>query len=62
MLFYLNMKRNASEILESQRQETENKLLELREIQNLVNPIREIFSSGVGFKYFWYVTSQRLAN
>ena len=47
MLFYLKMKRNASEILESQQRETKNKLKELRQMQNLVDPIREIFSSGV---------------
>jgi D-glycero-alpha-D-manno-heptose-7-phosphate kinase len=52
MLFYLNMKRNASEILESQQQETLSKFSELREIQSLVNPIREVFSSGVGFNTF----------
>lgn len=52
MLFYLNMKRNSSEILESQQQVTENKLIELREIQSLVNPIREIFSSGTSFNTF----------
>jgi D-glycero-alpha-D-manno-heptose-7-phosphate kinase len=52
MLFYLNIKRNASDILESQQQETENKLLELREIQSLVNPIRDVFSSGVALNTF----------
>ena len=52
MLFYLNIKRDASKILESQQQETVNKLSELREIQSLVNPIREVFSSGVGFNNF----------
>ncbi|MDC0092761.1 GHMP kinase [Alphaproteobacteria bacterium] len=52
LLFYLNIKRNASVILESQQKETENKLNELRDIQSLVNPIRDIFSSGVGFNTF----------
>ena len=52
MLFYLNIKRDASKILESQKQETVSKLSELRGIQSLVNPIREVFSSGVGFNNF----------
>jgi D-glycero-alpha-D-manno-heptose-7-phosphate kinase len=52
MLFYLEMKRNASEILESQQRETISKLSELREMQSLVDPIREVFSSGVGFNAF----------
>jgi D-glycero-alpha-D-manno-heptose-7-phosphate kinase len=52
MLFYLEMKRNASEILKSQQRETISKLSELREMQSLVDPIREVFSSGVGFNAF----------
>ena len=52
MLFYLNIKRDASVILKSQEKETESKFNELREIQGLVNPIRDIFSSGVGFNTF----------
>lgn len=52
MLFYLNIKRNASEILETQQQQTGNKLDELREIQNLVDPIREAFSTGDGLNKF----------
>jgi D-glycero-alpha-D-manno-heptose-7-phosphate kinase len=47
LLFYLEMKRNASEILSSQQRETKNKLNELRQMQKLVDPIREVFSSGV---------------
>lgn len=46
MLFYLDMKRDASEILATQQHETKNKLIELRELQNLVEPIRTIFSNG----------------
>ena len=52
MLFYLKMKRNASEILESQQRETKSKLIELRKMQSLVDPIREVFSSGIGFNAF----------
>ena len=52
MLFYLNIKRNASEILSSQQRETKNKIVELRELQKLVDPIRNVFSSGVGFNAF----------
>ena len=52
MLFYLKMKRNASEILESQQRETKSKLFELRKMQSLVDPIRDVFSSGVGLNLF----------
>jgi len=52
MLFYLKMKRNASEILESQQLETKSKLFELRKMQSLVDPIREVFSSGIGLNAF----------
>ena len=52
MLFYLKMKRDASEILESQQRETKSKLFELRQMQSLVDPIREVFSSGVGLNAF----------
>ena len=52
MLFYLKSKRDASKILESQQRETKSKLFELRQMQSLVDPIREVFSSGVGLNAF----------
>ena len=65
MLFYLKSKRDASKILESQQRETQNKLNELRSIKNLVDPLREIFSTGVNVNNFgkildkgWKIKSQ----
>jgi D-glycero-alpha-D-manno-heptose-7-phosphate kinase len=46
LLFYLKSKRDASKILESQERETQNKMKELRELKDLVDPLREIFSIG----------------
>jgi D-glycero-alpha-D-manno-heptose-7-phosphate kinase len=58
MLFYLKTKRDASKILESQQRETKNKLKELKQLQNLVDPIRNIFSSGVNLKNFGEILHQ----
>jgi D-glycero-alpha-D-manno-heptose-7-phosphate kinase len=58
MLFYLKTKRDASKILESQQRETKNKLKELRQLQNLVDPIRNVFSSGVNLKNFGEILHQ----
>lgn len=46
LLFYLKNKRNASNILKIQQQETHNKLNSLREMKNMVEPLSNIFSSG----------------
>jgi D-glycero-alpha-D-manno-heptose-7-phosphate kinase len=46
LLFYTNLKRNASDILESQNRETPNKQDVLKKMKNLVTPLREILSSG----------------
>ena len=46
LLFYLKTKRDASKILKTQQQETQNKLNCLRELQDLVSPIRNIFSNS----------------
>ena len=45
-LFYTKVKRNASEILESQAEATPNKRNELTQIKNFVYPLRDIISSG----------------
>ena len=65
MLFYLKSKRDASRILESQQRETQNKLNELRNLKNLVEPLREIFSTGLQTNNFgeildkgWMIKSQ----
>jgi D-glycero-alpha-D-manno-heptose-7-phosphate kinase len=46
LLFYTSMKRDASEILVSQNRETPNKMDVLRQMKDLVKPLREILSSG----------------
>jgi D-glycero-alpha-D-manno-heptose-7-phosphate kinase len=48
LLFYLKTKRDASKILITQQQETRNKLDFLRELQDLVPPMRNIFSNSKG--------------
>ena len=46
LLFYTTKKRNASEILKVQDQVTPNKLSVLRQMKNLVEPLREVILSG----------------
>ena len=46
LLFYLKTKRDASKILITQQQETQNKRNNLRELQDLVVPLRNIFSNS----------------
>ena len=46
LLFYTKLKRDASEVLESQNRETLNKLDVLRKMKNLVSPLREVLSAG----------------
>jgi len=46
LLFFTGLKRDASEILDSQNRETPNKMDVLRKMKNLVNPLREVFSSA----------------
>jgi D-glycero-alpha-D-manno-heptose-7-phosphate kinase len=46
LLFYTKLKRDASEILESQNRETPKKLDVLKQMKNLVTPLREVLSSG----------------
>jgi D-glycero-alpha-D-manno-heptose-7-phosphate kinase len=48
LLFYLKSKRDASNILITQQQETQNKLNYLRELKDLVFPFRNIFSNWSG--------------
>jgi D-glycero-alpha-D-manno-heptose-7-phosphate kinase len=58
MLFYLVMKRNASDILETQQRETQNKRKDLRELQKLIAPLRQIFSDGKNLNQFGEVLHQ----
>jgi len=58
MLFYLKTKRDASEILTIQQQETQNKRNNLRELKNLVDPLCEIFSSGMDLSQFGSILDQ----
>lgn len=46
LIFFTKLKRDASEVLESQNRETPNKLDVLRKMKNLVRPLREVLSSG----------------
>jgi len=46
LMFYTSVKRNASDILKKQNVETTSKRKDLREMKKLVNPLREIISSG----------------
>jgi len=48
LLFYLKTKRDASKILITQQQETQNKLHCLRELQDIVAPMCNIFSNSSG--------------
>ena len=51
-LFYLKSKRDASEILEIQRQKTPQIFENLSELKSLVSPLRDIFSSGKDINNF----------
>ena len=48
LMFYLKTKRDASNILKTQQKETQNKFNSLRELQDLVAPLRDIFSNSSG--------------
>lgn len=52
MLFYTVLKRDANEILQSQRARTEEKRHVLMEMKSLVAPLREILSSGSNLSEF----------
>lgn len=52
MLFYTSIKRDASEVLKLQERKTQNKRSVLREMQNLVDPMRDILSNGSNLEKF----------
>lgn len=58
MLFYLKLKRNASEILSVQQENTQNKRHHLRQMQMMVDPLCEIFSKGKKLSHFGEVLHQ----
>jgi len=52
MLFYTSIKRDASDVLALQERQTQNKRSVLREMQNLVGPMRDILSNGLNLEKF----------
>lgn len=58
MLFYLKTKRDASEILEVQVRETDNKRDELRKLYSLIEPLNAIISKGSNMNEFGEVLHQ----
>ena len=69
MLFYLKSKRNASQILEDQDKRTEKIRTYLRQMQQLVEPLNHIFSTGDNLEKFgqfldqgWQIKRQLTGN
>lgn len=58
MLFYLQLKRNASEILTVQQEKTQDKRKSLRDMQKMVDPLCEVFSKGKNLAQFGEVLHQ----
>jgi len=52
MLFYTSIKRDASDVLELQERQTQKKRSVLREMQSMVDPMRNILSNGVNLEKF----------
>jgi D-glycero-alpha-D-manno-heptose-7-phosphate kinase len=52
LLFYTSITRDASEVLKLQERQTQNKRSVLREMQNLVDPMRDILSNGLNLEKF----------
>jgi len=52
MLFYTELKRDASEVLESQNKATSDKRSVLRQMRDLVDPMREVLSGNVPLSEF----------
>ena len=52
MLFYTALKRDASEILRSQEEQTVKKFNSLRKLQALVEPLRDVLSKGKNLNQF----------
>jgi len=58
MLFYTHIKRDASEVLEAQQSEIQNKRSVLREMQGMVEPLRDILNSGSDLEGFGRILHQ----
>jgi len=58
IMFYTNLKRDASEVLHLQTKATEQKRKVLREMRNLVSPLREILSRGDNLNEFGEVLNE----
>ncbi len=52
MLFYTSIKRDASAILQSQEEQTDNKFETLKKLQELVDPLKEILSGSEDLRNF----------
>lgn len=52
VLFYTNLKRDASEILKSQDKESVNKMDVLIKMKNLVHPLQQVLSEGDNLNHF----------
>jgi D-glycero-alpha-D-manno-heptose-7-phosphate kinase len=52
ILFYTNLKRDASEILKSQDKESVNKIDVLKKMRNLVHPLQQVLSEGGNLTHF----------
>jgi len=58
MLFYTGIKRDASEVLKSQDKKTNEKMAVLRKMRDLVEPLRDILSSGINMNEFGRILHQ----
>jgi len=58
MLFYTELKRDASEVLESQNQATENKRSVLSQMRDLVTPLRDVLSGNQCMSTFGEILHQ----
>jgi D-glycero-alpha-D-manno-heptose-7-phosphate kinase len=52
LVFYTSLKRNASDILKVQNQETSNKMDSLRQMKDLVAQLQDVISTGKNLKQF----------
>tara|TARA_Y100001970_G_C14240013_1_gene864313 strand:- start:1787 stop:2779 length:993 start_codon:yes stop_codon:yes gene_type:complete len=58
LIFYTQLKRDASEILKKQNEVTFNKLDVLRKMKELVSPLRNVLSEGTNLKRFGEILNQ----
>lgn len=58
MLFYTELKRDASEVLDSQNKATENKRAVLTQMRDLVHPLRDVLSGSQDMRIFGEILHQ----